>query len=217
MSETGSTTGWGLAVVCRDRTPPDTRAFVPRNAGFSSPPSSPYRSPRDENSVFTRPSLHRKIPFLTRMSETGSTMGWGWQFGPFQPHHPVLPNRRFSGRVKTGRFCGDFRRYLSAIAVSGDRCAHRRIYFGRIVGSPPGLPGGGMTGILPVSGVGARISGSTPVGGQSTPSDFASLSLSGSACGSVVVVPCGAMVPCCGIDCVGAQPVAFLAGAGGAV
>jgi hypothetical protein len=29
------------------------------------------------------------------------------------------------------------------------------------------------------------------------------LSLSGSASGSVVVVPCGAMVPCCGIDCVG--------------
>ena len=75
-----------------------------------------------------------------------------------------------------------------------------------------------MTGILPVSGVGARISGSTPVGGQSTPSDLASLSLSGSARESVaVVVPCGAMVPCCGIDCVGAQPVAFLAGAGGAV
>jgi hypothetical protein len=36
-----------------------------------------------------------------------------------------------------------------------------------------GLPGGGMTGILPVSGVGARISGSTPVGRQSTPSDLA--------------------------------------------
>ena len=59
-------------------------------------------------------------------------------------------------------------------------------YFGRIVGSPPGLPGGGMTGILPVSGVGARISGSTPAGGQSTPSDLASLSPSGSARGSVV-------------------------------
>jgi hypothetical protein len=37
-----------------------------------------------------------------------------------------------------------------------------------------------MTGILPVSGAGARISGSTPVGGHSTPSDFASLSPSGS-------------------------------------
>jgi len=102
---------------------------------------------------------------------------------------------------------------LGALVV---RSPQRRIYFGRIVGSPPGLPGGGMTGILPVSGVGARISGSIPVGGQSTPSDLASLSLSGSACGSVVVVPCGAMVLCCGIDCVGAQPVAFL-GAGGAV
>ena len=31
-------------------------------------------------------------------------------------------------------------------------------YFGRIVGSPPGLPGGGITGVLPASGVGARIS-----------------------------------------------------------
>jgi hypothetical protein len=45
-----------------------------------------------------------------------------------------------------------------------------------------------MTGILPVLGVGAR---STSVGGQSTPSDLASLSLSGSARGSVAVVPCG--------------------------
>ena len=58
--------------------------------------------------------------------------------------------------------------------------------------------GGGMTGILPVSGVGARISGSTPVGGQNTPSDLASLSPRGSARGSVAVVPCGAIVPCCG-------------------
>ena len=50
-------------------------------------------------------------------------------------------------------------------------------YFGRTEGSPPGLPGGGITGILlPPSGVGARISGSTPAGGHSVPSDFASLS-----------------------------------------
>jgi hypothetical protein len=53
-------------------------------------------------------------------------------------------------------------------------------YFGRTEGSPPGLPGGGITGVLPVSGVGARISGSTPEGGHITPSDFASLSSSGS-------------------------------------
>jgi hypothetical protein len=49
--------------VFRYRTPPDTRAFVPRNAGFSSQLSSSNRSPRDENSVFARPSLHPKIPF----------------------------------------------------------------------------------------------------------------------------------------------------------
>jgi hypothetical protein len=61
-----------------------------------------------------------------------------------------------------------------------------------------------MTGVLPVSGVGARISGSTPAGGHSTPSDFASLSLSGSARWPVVV-PCGAMEPSRGIDSIGAQ------------
>jgi hypothetical protein len=50
-------------------------------------------------------------------------------------------------------------------------------YFGCTVGFPPGLPGGGMTGILPeFSGVGARIWGSTPEGGHNTPLDFASLS-----------------------------------------
>jgi hypothetical protein len=49
--------------VCRYRTPPETRAFVPRNAGFSSSPSSPYPSPRDEKAVFARLSLHPKIPF----------------------------------------------------------------------------------------------------------------------------------------------------------
>src|SRR5213078_815528 len=49
-----------------------------------------------------------------------------------------------------------------------------------MLGSPPGLPGGGITGILlPLCGVGARISGST-FGGQITPSVRASLSLSGS-------------------------------------
>jgi hypothetical protein len=87
-------------------------------------------------------------------------------------------------------------------------------YFGRIVGSPPGLPGGGITGVLPVSGVGARIAGSTPAGGQSTPSDLASLSPSGSSARWPVVVPCGAILPC-GVDSVGAQ--AARAGAGGAV
>jgi hypothetical protein len=83
------------------------------------------------------------------------------------------------------------------------------------VGSPPGLPGGGITGVLPVSGVGARIAGSTPAGGHSTPSDLASLSPSGSARWPVVV-PCGAILPC-GVDSVGAQLAEPRVGAGGAV
>jgi len=49
-------------------------------------------------------------------------------------------------------------------------------YFGRTDGSPPGLPGGGITGVLPMFGAGARMSGSTPVGGHRTPSDLANLS-----------------------------------------
>jgi hypothetical protein len=72
-----------------------------------------------------------------------------------------------------------------------------------------------MTGVLPVSGVGARISGSTPAGGHNTPSDFASLSPSGSARWPVVV-PSGARVPRGGTVCVGAQSL-LRAGAGGAV
>src|SRR6266480_3172388 len=91
----------------------------------------------------------------------------------------------------------------------------KRAYFGRTLGSPPGLPGGGITGVLPVSGVGARISGSTPEGGHSTPSDRASMSPSGSDRWPVVV-PSGAIVPFCGTGWVGAQ-LAATAGAGGAI
>jgi hypothetical protein len=32
------------------------------------------------------------------------------------------PNRGFPGRVKMGRFCGDFRHYRSALSVSGEIC-----------------------------------------------------------------------------------------------
>src|SRR4051812_49774485 len=88
-------------------------------------------------------------------------------------------------------------------------------YFGRIVGSPPGLPGGGITGVLPVSGAGACISGSTPGGGHNTPSERASLSPSGSA-RCPVVVPSGTAVPACGVGCIGAQ-FAVREGGGGAV
>jgi hypothetical protein len=35
-------------------------------------------------------------------------------------HHPVLPNCRFPGRLKAGRFCGIFADIVSALSVSGD-------------------------------------------------------------------------------------------------
>ena len=61
-------------------------------------------------------------------------------------------------------------------------------YFGWTLGLPPGLPGGGITGVLPeFDGVGARISGSIPEGGHNTPFDLASLSASGSLACPVVV------------------------------
>jgi hypothetical protein len=88
-------------------------------------------------------------------------------------------------------------------------------YFGRIVGSPPGLPGGGITGVLPASGAGACISGSTPAGGHNTPSERASLSPSGSARWPVVV-PSGTFSPEFGIGSIGAQLTARC-GDGGAV
>ena len=48
----------------------------------------------------------------------------------------------------------------------------RRCYFGLIDGSPPGVPGGGMTGMLSPAGGGLRfICGSTPGGGVTTPPD----------------------------------------------
>src|SRR5262249_42565584 len=53
----------------------------------------------------------------------------------------------------------------------------RHGHFGWIDWSPPGLPGGGITGIVPPGGVGCLISGSTWSGGQITPPDLASLSL----------------------------------------
>jgi len=79
-----------------------------------------------------------------------------------------------------------------------------------------------MTGVLPVSGVGARISGSTPDGGHSTPSDFASLSPSGSF--DRPTVESDALGPACPVcaqlegDCGGGGAVCCggVAGVGGA-
>ena len=89
-------------------------------------------------------------------------------------------------------------------------------YFGRTLGSPPGLPGGEITRILPVSGVGAWISGSTPAGGHKTPSVLASLSPSGSV-RSPLFVPSGRTVPRCGAGCDSVQSTTGRGGAGGAV
>lgn len=74
-----------------------------------------------------------------------------------------------------------------------------------------------MTGVLLLSkfGVGARIAGSILLGGQRTPSDFASLSPNGSGLCPVVMPP-GAIVPR-GVVCVGAQLPFARSAAGGAV
>jgi hypothetical protein len=69
--------------------------------------------------------------------------------------------------------------------------------------------------VLPVSGVGACICGSTPAGGHNTPSDRASLSPSGSRA-SPVVVPCRGKVPSRDAVGIGAHSLAC-AGDGGAV
>jgi hypothetical protein len=50
-------------------------------------------------------------------------------------------------------------------------------YFGCTFGSPPGEPGGGITGMRPVSAGGIAMSRSWLSGGQMTPFDCASLSL----------------------------------------
>src|SRR6202012_3284215 len=74
------------------------------------------------------------------------------------------PRRRWPGYRELG------------LRLSSKGVERRKPYFGRMLGSPPGLPGGGITSILPVSGVGARMAGSTLEGGHSVPSDLASLS-----------------------------------------
>jgi hypothetical protein len=129
------------------------------------------------------------------------------------------PQPQFAGRRGLGPRRREFvSRACGAWADHFDRAgrAVRQLetrYFGRTEGSPPGLPGGGITGMLPPSGVGARISGSIPAGGHSTPSDLASLSPSGSVRWPVVV-PSGADGLGWAGCCIGAQ---LLDLAGGAV
>ncbi len=49
-------------------------------------------------------------------------------------------------------------------------------HFGMMFGSPPGVPGGGITGVLPPPTGGAAMPGSTPAGGQMMPFERASRS-----------------------------------------
>jgi hypothetical protein len=58
-----------------------------------------------------------------------------------------------------------------AAMAPGAEAAAALSHFGTAFGSPPGVPGGGMTGIAPPSRGGAAIFGSTPEGGQMTPFD----------------------------------------------
>jgi hypothetical protein len=69
--------------------------------------------------------------------------------------------------------------------------------------------------VLPTSGGGARISGSTPEGGHITPSDLASLSPNGSPARPTVELS-GMALPVVLLGAIGAQ-LAERAGAGGAV
>jgi len=91
----------------------------------------------------------------------------------------------------------------------------KRSYFGRTLGSPPGLPGGGITGVLLLSdfGDGARMAGSTLLGGHKTPSDLASLSPRFS---ELLPFESAVMFPC-GVVCVGVQLALERSAAGGAV
>ena len=77
----------------------------------------------------SRMSPFRRPVSAAKNSVPDSSFGDGFdpcvgsrQFDPDRLHHPVLPNRRSPGRLQRGRFCGDFRRYHSALSVSGDTC-----------------------------------------------------------------------------------------------
>jgi hypothetical protein len=74
-------------------------------------------------------------------------------------------------------FCPGARTIVSTCGATSQNGQRRLGYFGWRLGSPPGLPGGGITFISPVGGGGTAISGSTAPGGQMIPFDSESLSL----------------------------------------
>jgi hypothetical protein len=99
-----------------------TAASDPATAGES---AQTERAARAEKRRTNRGSLPAHLP--RQSSGIGCQrpvrrLGGGLAVRSLPAHHPVSPNRRFPGRVKRGRFCGDFRRYHSALPVSGDTC-----------------------------------------------------------------------------------------------
>ena len=75
-SETGSyltahTTTQSSGIELHERYPHSSR----EQRAFSSSSLSPRQSLQDKKADLDPPSLHRKIPFPTRMSETGSMTG----------------------------------------------------------------------------------------------------------------------------------------------
>ena len=92
------------------------------NGGFLAPCPSPNPSLLGDEPAFAGQSLRRKFPFPAQGGDRFDDWVVGHQFESNYLHHPVLPNRRSPGRLQRGRFCGDFRRYHSALSVSGDTC-----------------------------------------------------------------------------------------------
>ena len=117
------------------------------------------------SAIASRPSRTCRARRSSRSSRPAAACEQAWpeRVTSFYPFQAKPPCGRFGSRKKP------------LFAPRGAR----RAYLGRMLGSPPGLPGGGMTGVRPASGVGALISGSTS-GGHSTPSVRASFSLSSS-------------------------------------
>jgi hypothetical protein len=119
--------------VFRYRTRRVIRAVVPQIAGFSSSSSSLRQSRQTKKAEFDPPSLHRKIPFPTRISETGSMTGW-WVISlsptnsaiqsPQTTRFSVDPKQAVSGgfpvaRLKVFGFCRCSRLFVAIVGARG--------------------------------------------------------------------------------------------------
>src|SRR5258705_11414016 len=82
--------------VAHQPLPPIIGQIVGQRA-FSSSSLSPRQSLQDKKADLDPPSLHRKIPFPTRISETGSMTGW-WVLSPARFRPDVRPCKATSGR-----------------------------------------------------------------------------------------------------------------------